>query len=285
MQSQLDALRSVPDSFAFAFPDSLRVYSADDAADHDHDRTAATDFALPRFPALSTLDIPKLPPQQLSSLQLGGAPASFYHNRYVHPSSDDPDALDFDPDLVSPASDVFPTGPMNSSAAPPSAMGADPGFGPLYSLDDVSSFGDGRPSSSSSSALSSGYSPPYTYSYPPVPPFPSSSAGPSANPHGADAQELEQQHGAGARGDPSNRTYAFVALPGNAVRKRPRRRYDEIERLYACSWPGCTKAYGTLNHLNAHVNMQKHGDKRHPSGVYPAWSLYFLLFSERACPF
>lgn len=59
--------------------------------------------------------------------------------------------------------------------------------------------------------------------------------------------------------------YSFVALPGNAVKKRPRRRYDEIERLYQCSWPSCSKAYGTLNHLNAHVTMQKHGVKRSPN--------------------
>ncbi|KAG2132799.1 hypothetical protein DEU56DRAFT_739318 [Suillus clintonianus] len=59
--------------------------------------------------------------------------------------------------------------------------------------------------------------------------------------------------------------YSFVALPGNAVKKRPRRRYDEIERLYRCSWPSCAKAYGTLNHLNAHVTMQKHGVKRSPN--------------------
>ncbi|EPQ28559.1 uncharacterized protein PFL1_03863 [Pseudozyma flocculosa PF-1] len=51
----------------------------------------------------------------------------------------------------------------------------------------------------------------------------------------------------------------------NVGKKRPRRRYDEIERLYPCKWPGCTKSYGTLNHLNAHVAMQKHGPKRSPS--------------------
>ena len=62
------------------------------------------------------------------------------------------------------------------------------------------------------------------------------------------------------------KTYSFVALPGNAVKKRPRRRYDEIERLYQCSWPDCNKSYGTLNHLNAHVTMQKHGMKRSPNG-------------------
>jgi transcription factor CON7 len=67
--------------------------------------------------------------------------------------------------------------------------------------------------------------------------------------------------------DPSvSKTYSFVSLPGNAVRKRPRRRYDEIERLYHCSWIGCTKSYGTLNHLNAHIVMQRHGNKRTPAG-------------------
>ncbi|KDN40932.1 hypothetical protein RSAG8_07800, partial [Rhizoctonia solani AG-8 WAC10335] len=65
--------------------------------------------------------------------------------------------------------------------------------------------------------------------------------------------------------NPGQRTYAFVSLAGSTIRKRPRRRYDEIERLYACSFEDCTKAYGTLNHLNAHVTMQKHGQKRNPS--------------------
>ncbi|KAI7899686.1 uncharacterized protein BX663DRAFT_440625 [Cokeromyces recurvatus] len=63
----------------------------------------------------------------------------------------------------------------------------------------------------------------------------------------------------------SEKVYSFVAIPGTNQKKRPRRRYDEIERLYHCNWPGCSKAYGTLNHLNAHVSMQKHGPKRHPS--------------------
>lgn len=65
--------------------------------------------------------------------------------------------------------------------------------------------------------------------------------------------------------NPGQRTYAFVSLAGSTIRKRPRRRYDEIERLYSCSYEDCTKAYGTLNHLNAHVTMQKHGPKRNPS--------------------
>jgi hypothetical protein len=53
----------------------------------------------------------------------------------------------------------------------------------------------------------------------------------------------------------------------SAQKKRPRRRYDEIERMYLCGWSGCEKSYGTLNHLNAHVAMQKHGEKRLPSGA------------------
>jgi transcription factor CON7 len=56
-------------------------------------------------------------------------------------------------------------------------------------------------------------------------------------------------------------------LSGNAVKKHPRWRYDEIERLYQCSWADCNKSYGTLNHLNPHVTMQNHGAKRSPNGL------------------
>ncbi|CAG8754998.1 4749_t:CDS:2, partial [Acaulospora morrowiae] len=71
--------------------------------------------------------------------------------------------------------------------------------------------------------------------------------------------------GSASNGDRPQKVYSFVALPGINTKKRPRRRYDEIERHYACNFSGCTKSYGTLNHLNAHVQMQKHGPKRHPS--------------------
>jgi hypothetical protein len=37
--------------------------------------------------------------------------------------------------------------------------------------------------------------------------------------------------------------------------------------MYKCGWQGCEKAYGTLNHLNAHVTMQSHGAKRTPEGT------------------
>lgn len=63
-----------------------------------------------------------------------------------------------------------------------------------------------------------------------------------------------------------SKVYSFVPLSGVNSKKRPRRRFDEIERLYVCNWSDCEKSYGTLNHLNAHVNMQKHGPKRLPAG-------------------
>lgn len=62
------------------------------------------------------------------------------------------------------------------------------------------------------------------------------------------------------------KVYSFVPIPGAQQHKRPRRRYEEIERMYKCGWNGCEKAYGTLNHLNAHVTMQSHGVKRTPEG-------------------
>lgn len=65
-------------------------------------------------------------------------------------------------------------------------------------------------------------------------------------------------------GHPLSQVYSFVPIPGATQNKRPRRRYEEIERMYKCGWNGCEKAYGTLNHLNAHVTMQGHGAKRTP---------------------
>lgn len=54
------------------------------------------------------------------------------------------------------------------------------------------------------------------------------------------------------------KTFSFVPIPGVQHKKRPRRKHHEVERLYKCNFQNCTKAYGTLNHLNAHVSMQKH---------------------------
>ena len=51
--------------------------------------------------------------------------------------------------------------------------------------------------------------------------------------------------------------------------------------MYKCGWNGCEKAYGTLNHLNAHVTMQSHGAKRTPEGKlidFVAWFYFGVLF-------
>lgn len=50
--------------------------------------------------------------------------------------------------------------------------------------------------------------------------------------------------------------------------------------MYKCGWNGCEKAYGTLNHLNAHVTMQSHGAKRTPEGMIRS---YFCLFFFYSC--
>jgi hypothetical protein len=81
--------------------------------------------------------------------------------------------------------------------------------------------------------------------------------------------------------------YSFVPIPGAQQHKRPRRRYEEIERMYKCGWNGCEKAYGTLNHLNAHVTMQSHGAKRTPEGeINPLFSCVLPVLSRRRrfCP-
>jgi hypothetical protein len=68
-------------------------------------------------------------------------------------------------------------------------------------------------------------------------------------------------------GHPLSTMYSFVPVPRpQQPERRPRRRHEEIERMYKCGWNGCEKAYGTLNHLNAHVTMQAHGTKRTPEG-------------------
>ena len=91
--------------------------------------------------------------------------------------------------------------------------------------------------------------------------------------HQLPPQHYHLQHAA-AHGDQSQADkYSFVPLPAQP-KKRPRRRFEEIERIYDCNYPGCNKAYGTLNHLNAHVSMQKHGPKRVPAEfkeVRKAW--------------
>ena len=51
--------------------------------------------------------------------------------------------------------------------------------------------------------------------------------------------------------------------------------------MYKCGFQGCEKAYGTLNHLNAHVTMQSHGPKRTPEGMFHQdHSMFWRLVSE-----
>lgn len=86
----------------------------------------------------------------------------------------------------------------------------------------------------------------------------------------------------GPRGRSGSTTvYEFVSLAGSQQQKRPRRKYEEIERIYNCNYPGCTKAYGTLNHLNAHVSMQKHGAKRTPEEFKETRRLWKLRKSQQ----
>ncbi|EGW31871.1 uncharacterized protein SPAPADRAFT_62481 [Spathaspora passalidarum NRRL Y-27907] len=44
--------------------------------------------------------------------------------------------------------------------------------------------------------------------------------------------------------------------------RRFRRRYNQIVRKYSCSYPGCIKSYGSLNHLNTHIVTKKHGHRK-----------------------
>lgn len=83
-------------------------------------------------------------------------------------------------------------------------------------------------------------------------------------------------------GHPLSTVYSFVPIPGAQQHKRPRRRYEEIERMYKCGWNGCEKAYGTLNHLNAHVTMQSHGTKRTPEGTLHTFLLMALFLASCA---
>jgi hypothetical protein len=43
---------------------------------------------------------------------------------------------------------------------------------------------------------------------------------------------------------------------------RRRKRAEEIHRPYVCGWDGCNKAYGRLNHLNTHIAIHRHGQRK-----------------------
>ena len=54
--------------------------------------------------------------------------------------------------------------------------------------------------------------------------------------------------------------------------------------MYKCGWNGCEKAYGTLNHLNAHVTMQSHGQKRTPEGMFDSNILFPHVMRDVVTP-
>ncbi|ODQ80763.1 hypothetical protein BABINDRAFT_126914 [Babjeviella inositovora NRRL Y-12698] len=55
---------------------------------------------------------------------------------------------------------------------------------------------------------------------------------------------------------------AKVGKDTGKSRKRFRRKFSEIDRIFRCTHTGCDKAYGKLNHLNTHIISQKHGEKK-----------------------
>jgi hypothetical protein len=83
------------------------------------------------------------------------------------------------------------------------------------------------------------------------------------NPQTSPSTNLPEKQG---RNGTSNNS---VSVPPNAPaskHKRCRRGYKEIERMFKCEWNGCEKAYGELHHLNTHIMMESHGQKRTRKG-------------------
>ena len=69
---------------------------------------------------------------------------------------------------------------------------------------------------------------------------------------------LQQSHVA----MPQTQVPQHSILADNKRGRRFRRRYNQIVRKYPCSFPGCIKSYGSLNHLNTHIVTKKHGHRK-----------------------
>ncbi|KAF2232495.1 hypothetical protein EV356DRAFT_525192 [Viridothelium virens] len=174
---------------------------------------------------------------QSPSMNMADGQANNHHNGNNIKS--DPE-VPIDPSIASQS----PTYPHNSQYSP---------YGPPHDMQQYAHPGQpmyGRPD--------------WPGQYPPGPHMAPAPYGhpPSTTAGGAPAMASAPRPPAG--GHPLSTVYSFVPIPGAQQHKRPRRRYEEIERMYKCGWNGCEKAYGTLNHLNAHVTMQSHGTKRTP---------------------
>ncbi|KAK6868974.1 C2H2 finger domain transcription factor CON7 [Candida tropicalis] len=72
------------------------------------------------------------------------------------------------------------------------------------------------------------------------------------------AAPLQQSHVA----MPQTQVPQHSILADNKRGRRFRRRYNQIVRKYPCSFPGCIKSYGSLNHLNTHIVTKKHGHRK-----------------------
>ena len=102
--------------------------------------------------------------------------------------------------------------------------------------------------------------------------------------HREQAAQLERRNTTRPASNPLNHPpsddFTVVPVPGISGKKRHRRRYDEIERIYTCGWEGCEKSYGWLNNLNAHVSWHGHGPKRLPEGKLSSFLIgYFGLLA------
>ena len=103
----------------------------------------------------------------------------------------------------------------------------------------------------------------------------------SSNPGPSTGKSRSDGNGTDSTRSFISKTYPFISLPGRVTKKHPRPRYNGREQLYQCSWHDCTKAYGTLNHLNAHIIMRKHGSKRTKNGMTCAiWLIVYFTHTD-----
>ena len=201
---------------------------------------------------------------QASSPSLPLADGQNHDPRNAQPLKSDAD-VPIDPSIAASSPTYPPPGGQYSPyPAPPDMSQAYPGHagsGSMYGRPDWGQYGQPHPHGV----------PPYSTHSPSTTVSPASSAataGARPGPGGyQDAAHQRYSHNPQQQSHPLSQVYSFVPIPGAQQHKRPRRRYEEIERMYKCGWNGCEKAYGTLNHLNAHVTMQSHGSKRTPEGT------------------
>ncbi|KAI9789363.1 MAG: hypothetical protein M1833_002427 [Piccolia ochrophora] len=190
------------------------------------------------------------------SMPLAAGQNHSHHNTHSVKSDGD---VPIDPSIAA-SSPTYPP-PGQYSPYPPQhemaqAYPGHPGAGNMYGRPEWGQYGQAQPHGL----------PPYSAHTSPSTTVSSASSAATAG-----ARPGQQSH-------PLSQVYSFVPIPGAQQHKRPRRRYEEIERMYKCGWNGCEKAYGTLNHLNAHVTMQSHGAKRTPEAPVQTFPIRLALY-------